>query len=477
MLARNAALRPFAVALALLAAPAVQASPRRAPAPGAAVASAAPVEGDAALTRKVEEYLAALDGASGFTGSVLVEKEGRVLARASRGFANVEHEAPFVRDTKFRIGSITKQFTATAILQLVNAGKLALDEPACQHLAGCPASWQPITVEQLLTHTAGVPNFTALPSYVERRALKQSPRAIVEEMMKQPLDFAPGARHQYSNTGYLVLGILVEQASGERYEKYLAAHVLAPAGMTSSGYDHAERLLPHRAQGYVRLGGALRNADHVDMSVPFSAGALYSTVDDLARWNEVIFDPVRGTAIVAPDLLARAQTAHASGYGYGWVVGKTPWGDKLVWHNGGIDGFAAHLLRDVEEKVTVVVLSNEMSTKVDETARALLAMAHGAPYDLPRKRPEVALTAAEAAALVGVYQLKPGFDLEVRLEGTALVGQATGQPPLALAAESATRLFFRDVEATLDFVPGDGGRAASLVLHQNGQDVPAKRLR
>ncbi|PYP53783.1 MAG: serine hydrolase, partial [Gemmatimonadetes bacterium] len=218
-----------------------------------------------------------------FMGSVLVAQDGKVLLDKGYGSANLEWDVPDSPQTKFRLGSLTKQFTAAAILLLEERGKLRTDDLVAKYLPDAPAGWAKITIRNLLTHTSGIPNFTSFPDYATTEATPTTPEQLVARFRDKPLNFQPGEQWEYSNSGYVLLGYLLEKISGQRYQDFVRDNLFAPLGMTESGYDSHAAIILHRASGYSPGANGPVNAGYIDMSIPFSAGALYSTTEDLLR--------------------------------------------------------------------------------------------------------------------------------------------------------------------------------------------------
>jgi CubicO group peptidase (beta-lactamase class C family) len=336
------------------------------------------------LSGKFDEYMKAA-ATSSFTGSVLVSRDGRVLFARGYGHANEEFAVPNTTDTKFRLGSITKQFTAASILLLQERGKLSVSDPICKFLTNCPTAWEPITVHHLLTHTSGIPSYTDVKSPEEFRQLSLmtvTPAGFVETFKSKPLEFAAGQRFKYDNSGYFLLGYLIELVSGQSYEAFLKENIFGPLKMTHSGYDSHDRILRKRATGYSNRNGIRINSDYLDMTVPYAAGSLYSTVDDLMTWTEALFS---GKLLTAK-LLEAMLTDNLSGYAYGVAVSRMH-NRKVVSHGGGINGFNTQLSRFPEDRVTIVVLRNaDYGMPVPERiTQSLAAIVFGETYQLPSK--------------------------------------------------------------------------------------------
>lgn len=398
-----------------------------------------------------------------FMGNVLIARGDEIVFAKSYGSANLEWNQPHTADSKFRIGSVTKQFTAAAILLLEEQGRLKTSDLLSKHLPNTPDAWKDITLHHLLSHQAGLPNFTALPWYAENMAKPSTADATIAIIRDLPLEFTPGSEFRYSNSGYVVLGRVVELVSGLSYENFLRNNIFTPLGMTNSGYDSSTRVIPNRASGYAP--GPI-NAAYVDMSVPHGAGALYSTAADLHRWNEGLFD---GKLLSAASL-EKMTAPNLSDYAYGVIVNNTN-GVKRVGHSGGIQGFNSALAYYPEERLTLVVLSNINGPGADTILGHLGNLMHGEEVALPGERREITLSEDILQQYVGTYPLSPNFAISVLVEDGQLVTQATNQGKLPIYAESETRFFPKLVEATIEFHKDDSGAITGLTLHQNGRST------
>lgn len=402
------------------------------------------------------------------SGTILVAKDGRPVFRQAYGLANREWNARTTLDTHFRIGSLTKQFTAAAILQLVEAGKLSLDDPVVRFYPEAPKAWEGVRVRHLLNHTSGIINYTALPDYLPAISrIERPPQALVALVTAEPLLFAPGERVEYSNTNYLLLGLAIESASGRPYARYLSERIFAPLGLKDTGYDDATALLPRRAAGYRFGQGQWRNAAPMASSVAYAAGGLYSTVDDLLAWDEALFS---GRVISEGSRRAMFDDG-GRGYGFGWYVG-TAHGRTLWSHGGAVSGFLAMTDYYPEARLAVIVLANNENTPAQKISRELAALWFGI-IDPPQP---IVLEDFILDRYAGTYRLGPRAFLELRREGGRLMAQATGQPAHAFAPES-DRTFVSaatDARITIDTEPD--GRPNGLVLHQGGRDRVAPRF-
>ena len=407
-----------------------------------------------------------------FMGSVLVASGNDVLLSKGYGSANLEWEIPNSASTKFRLGSITKQFTAASILLLEERGKLTVNDPVKKHLPDAPAEWDKITIFHLLTHTSGIPSFTDFPDYQSTEAFATTPEKLVARFRDKPLEFAPGERMNYSNSGYVLLGYLIERISGESYESFVQKNIFTPLAMKDSGYDSNSAVIARRAAGYEPSPNGPTNAGFIHMSIPHAAGALYSTTEDLLRWEQGLF----GGKLLSQESLQKMTTPFKADYAFGLVV-RTEKGRKVIEHGGGIEGFNTSLAYYPEDKLTVVVLGNLNGSAPDQIATQLAAIAHGETVTLQSERKEIKLDAKALSRYVGAYQLAPGAVMLVTLDNDQLISQLTNQGPIPIFPQSETVFFPKVVDAQLEFSANDAqGRPTQLTLHQDGRSMPARRL-
>ena len=280
-----------------------------------------------------------------FRGAVLVGIDGNIVFEKAYGLGDEEWAAPNTIHTKFRMG---KQFTAACILLLQERGRLNVHDTISRHLSGLPAAWQAIAIHQLLTHTSGIPNYTSSPEITKLNRTGASAQQMIALVADKPLDFTPGTNWSYSNTGYILLGMIIEKASGQPYADFLRSNIFGPLGMADSGYDNARNLIKERASGYEVIDDHLANADFIDMSIPFSAGGIYSTVEDMYRWNEGLTEKGK---LLSPDSLKQMFTEYPEAthegqhYGYGVVISRLKFGKLLYYHGGGVEGFSSSIQR------------------------------------------------------------------------------------------------------------------------------------
>ena len=326
-------------------------------------------------TARIEQVIQSYVTAGTFMGTVLVARDGNVVLDKAYGMANIELDVPNTPDTKFRLGSITKQFTAASILLLEERGKLKIDDRVKTYLPDVPMSWDRITIYNLLTHTSGIPNFTAMSDYNTIKLKSRTASAAVAAVFDRPLDFGPGEQMSYSNSGYVVLGDIIEKVSGQSYEKFVADNLFTPLGMKDSGYDSNTAIIKRRASGYIRLAtGMYVNAGYIHMSIPHAAGALYSTTRDLLKWEQALF----AGKVVSKASLDRMTTPFKNDYAFG-LTSRLVKERRVIAHSGGIDGFNTAMAYYPDSRTVIIVLSNVNGRVPDQAVAQLAAIMFGDP--------------------------------------------------------------------------------------------------
>jgi CubicO group peptidase (beta-lactamase class C family) len=364
--------------------------------------------------------------------AVIVVSEGKVLYRDARGLANLELQVPLRADHVFRIGSVTKQFTAAAILLLAQQGKLSLSDPLGRFLPDYPVQGHVVTVEHLLTHTSGIRNYTELPEWAASLRRDVSVAQLVDFFREQPFDFAPGERWKYDNSGYVLLGAIIEKVSGQGYAQFMRSQIFEPLGMEHTRYDAATPLVAGRVAGYMRDERGWRNADFLSMTHPYAAGALLSTVDDLARWNAAMDSEILLTRASwqRATQSAKLPDARQTRYGMGWITGRVG-PVATVEHGGGVLGFNAYVLRAPSRQLYVAVLANASppSTPPQDLAVKLAASVLAVPLDAPAVR----IAPGRLDEYVGRYTVEGGRVRSVERQGDRLVVTESGASPIDLA--------------------------------------------
>jgi D-alanyl-D-alanine carboxypeptidase len=400
--------------------------------------------------------------------AVAVRQGGEVVHSAGYGLANIELGVPVDTETVFRIGSITKQFTAAAILRLAAAGKLAIDDPLERHLPDYPVGGRRITIRHLLNHTSGIKSYTAMPVFAQvmRRDL---PLAESIALFKDaPADFAPGERFLYNNSGYLLLGAIIEAASGKSYEAYLGEAFFAPLGLRRTSYLHNDPIVAKRASGY-SLAPTLRNAAPLSMSLPHAAGAMGSTAEDLLVWELALRD---GQAVSPADYEAMATRGRLNdgspiAYGFG-LLNQTYRGRALIGHGGGINGFLSNLAHWPSHDLTIAIVSNSDFFPVQQAAFALARRVLGEP-DLTREA--IAIDAAALARCAGRYRFDLGQNVAVKVKDGALTAHFPRLGSVYRPFGPSAFFLEDDPELTLSFEDLRDGVFAAMVVGGYGEPV------
>jgi CubicO group peptidase (beta-lactamase class C family) len=419
--------------------------------------------------------------------AVLVAKDGAILLEKGYGLASLPETRPITPETQFRIGSVTKQFTASAILRLQEEGKLQTTDPLSKYYPDFPRGAD-ITLHHLLTHTSGVHSYTAQPDFLPRVGTPISPDALLTEIKTYPLDFEPGQRWSYSNSGYFILGQIVEKVSGQELGDYLTKTFFGPLGMKSTGVHRPEMKVAPHALGYGRDQERFTPALDWDMSWAGGAGAVYSTVRDMYLWNEAVF---KGQALQPKSLKAAftvgttkeaPATDQKRGYGYGWSMTVFR-GTEEISHGGGLHGFASFLLRLPEHNLTVVVLSNVTGLREAEPGNLshrlaeMFLVGQLAPQTPPPPKPVATKVSTEALdAIVGRYDYGMAV-LVVRREGERVLAKMPMQPEFEIFPRSETEFFWKVVNAEVTFEKDASGNVTKAIHRQGGHTVHAPKLK
>jgi len=429
-----------------------------------------------ALIHKIDSLAEATMTGGPVAGLGIGVKRGDDLLMArGYGSADIENGVPATAETVFRIGSITKQFTATAVMQLVEAGKIGLDDPITEYLPDYPTQGHEITIRHLLTHTSGIKSYTGLESWRPKMTLDLTDEELLALFKDEPLDFAPGERYRYNNSGFYLLGLVIEKASGETYREYLNGHLFGPLGLSGSTYCDERPIIPGRAEGYELVDGELVNDAYLSMNQPGAAGALCSTVPDLLSWTAAL----RAGQVVSGESYEKMTTVFTltegstTGYGFGLGVGEFH-GRPIVSHGGGINGFNTMMSHYPDDDLDLVVLSNTGGPHAGQVAETIARWALGIDVVVVKDEP---LSAEELSVYEGVYQIRPELELSVLVRDGQLFSRATGQGEFRLRAQGAHWFIPTfDDNVRLIFIVEEG-RATGLTLHQGGQTIEAPRVR
>lgn len=410
--------------------------------------------------------------------SIEVVRQGDTVVSGGWGFANLEERVPATAATLYRIGSITKQFTSASVMRLVQAGKVALDDSIGAYVPNLPVAWRGVTVRELLNHTSGIPSYTDIGERWQRRWREEMPPdTLVALTASDSMWFAPGTKWRYDNSGYVVLGMLLDRVTGTAYPEFIEQELLRPLGLDHTYYCDVHRILPNRAPGYERDGDHWTHAAFLSMTQPYSAGALCSTVGDLTRWNFLlangrVVDSASYHAMITP-----TGAAAAIHYGFG-LVADTLQGHVMIQHGGGIMGFISANAYLPNDQLSVTVLTNSGSAPSDNLLKQIIRASLGIPLVQPPRR--VALTAAERRRYTGDYELTlPGertLRLTIFVEGEALEAQLQGQGAFEMIPygnDVFGAAFDQSLRMTFKI---EHGRATGFTLLQGGASMPARRV-
>jgi CubicO group peptidase (beta-lactamase class C family) len=400
--------------------------------------------------------------------AALVARNGEVVLRKGYGMANLELGVPMAPDMVFEVGSVTKQFTAAAILMLQEQGKLRVEDEITRYLPDYPTHGEKITIEHLLTHTSGIPSYTNLPEWRPRWREDMKVEEVIALFKDKPLEFKPGERWEYSNSAYILLGAIIEKASGKSYEQFVEEDIFQKLGMTHSRYGHSEEVTPRRATGYSRGENGFRHANYLSMTQPYAAGSLMSTVDDLAIWDRALAGEtlLKKASRERMFTSARLLSGRPTRYGYGLAVYELA-GRRVQDHGGGIFGYTSFALRVPEEGLLVAILSNSdsLATSPDGLALRIAAKALGRPLE---ERQTVTLDEKTLGEYVGVYRFDAETTRTITREGSKLFSQRTGGTKTEILATARDDFFVPESDSRFHFVRDAQGKvtgASFLPLH------------
>jgi CubicO group peptidase (beta-lactamase class C family) len=418
--------------------------------------------------------------------AVLVSRNGSIVFEKGFGYADVGNKVPVTVETKFRIGSITKQFTAASILRLQEDGQLSVTDPLSKYLPGFPRGNE-VTIRQLLTHTSGIHSYTDDPDFLEEATQEIDPDDLIETIESYDYDFDPGTQWRYSNSNYFLLGHIIEVVADETYGEFLEDTFFDPLEMDNTGVYHWSTIPTNEATGYSFVDGEFQKAKNWDMTWADGAGALYSMVEDLYRWNEGIFggevlSKKSLDAAFTPATLNDGSTAVTpfGGYGYGWFISDLR-GVKEIGHGGSLSGFISHLVRYPEYNMTVVILMNSAPTKditPGQTA-ADLAQVYLWEHMKPAESYTVDTTVNPATYddYVGRYEFPMGAVMTITRDGNRLFAQLSGQQRFEIFPLSKDTFFWKVVDANITFVRNESGIVTNAIHHQMGREFNAPKIR
>jgi len=402
-----------------------------------------------------------------FSGSVLVAKGDHIIFDKSYGLSNLEWSIPNTPTTKFRLGSLTKQFTAAAILLLEEQGKLRIEDLVKTHLPDAPPAWDKVTLYHLLTHTSGMP----APDDEPWRLSVGPTERVIALFRNKPLNFEAGSQYAYSNAGYIVLGYLIERISGQLYGDFLREKIFIPLGMKDTGVDFNASIISQRAAGYSSGLDGMINAQFFSMASSIGSGALYSTTEDLNRWMQGLF----GGKVLSAASLKKMTTPFKENYAMGVEVTQVK-GRDVIRHGGSIAGFNTYMTWYPDEKIGIVALANLEGDSSVGVVRRLSQIIHDELVVLPSEKHEFQLSEDAMTKFTGSYEFSPDTNMVITTSNGKLIASLGAQQSKELIAESATRFFARDIDAQIEFEQDTAGSVTGFVLEQDGSESRAKRV-
>ena len=425
-----------------------------------------------AQKRQIEKSLDSLFAAS-FTPAgpgcaVLVAKKGQIIYKKSFGSANIELNVPLAPDMVFKLASITKQFTAIATLQLAEQGKLSLTDSIQAYLPGYPSKGHVITIEHLLTHTAGIPDYMQLDfQHPNMERWDFRPGQLIDSFKQYPLQFAPGTKFSYSNSGYYLLGYIIEKVSGKSYQSYVQEHILSPLRLSHSFFDRDGAMIPARVNGYRREGSDIKNADFWSPSLAYAAGGLLSNTEDLYKW----FSALLAYKLVKKETLKKAFTpfrladSTRINYGYGWYVFSSG-SVASIEHGGHMNGFVTNQIYFPEQDVFMALLFNTQDAPRDELSQKAAVIVLGQPL-----QKSVSVKKGILESYTGTYKLAtdPGRTIAVTKKDDRLVATFSARQTLDLLFQDETTFSLQNIKGLTGTFIRENGKITKIIMEQNGR--------
>ena len=422
----------------------------------------------------VEDQIAEAEFSPGF--NIIVTKQGETIYQRSIGFANIDSKIEMKPEQVLRIGSITKQFTAIAILQLEEQGKLSLNDNITKYVEDFPSYGSDVTIHHLLAHTSGIPNHSDLNDFDRLFANKSSisPLDIITAFKDKDPKFLAGEKASYNNFGYIILGYIIEQVAGMSYREYLAQEIFAPLKMKSTSYLNENYKSEELTIGYKKSKNAYVTADNINLQLPFSAGGLCSTIGDIARWYDHVYQAQSAGEKIYETALTRQATNDglATGYGYGWQTGSFR-GRTYFGHDGVISGFNSDTRYFLEDQLFIGVLSN---CEGDGASRLLRKISDAILSEHKSIIDSESVNQEYIDKLSGKYELRPGFVIEISNEDDKVYGIPNGQSKVELKPIKGAKFYVQEIEAEIEFKTDDDGAINSFTLVQGGQENHAQRI-
>ena len=425
------------------------------------------------LKSQVDEYLLSHSQPNAPGASVLIAKDGKAIYKKAVGMANLELNVPLSTDNVFEIGSITKQFTAVTILMLEEQGKLKIEDEITKYIPDYPTNGKTITIHHLLNHTSGIKSYTSMESFMKHARTDMTPTELIDVFKNEPMDFDPGEKFLYNNSGYILLGHIIEVVSGQSYEDFIEKNIFSKLDMKSSYYGSMKEIIKNRASGYQDRNGFV-NADYLSLTLPYAAGSIMSTVDDLLIWQNAI----SSNTLIKRSSLDKAingstlNSGEKIPYGYGWSKGNVN-GSETYEHAGGIFGYTTNGIFLPKENMYVIALSNCDCSDVRTISNAIAAMAIGKPF--PSTKDAITLSEDKLKTWTGAYEFEDGAIRYITLEGNQLKSQREGNDVHDIFPLSDDHFIFEEGIISYKFGVNEDG-SKHVVMSSNGNESKGKEV-
>jgi len=422
------------------------------------------------IQKKADEYINAHIQMNQFSGAILIAKNNQIIVNKGYGYSNYGFKIKNNPETKFRIGSLTKGFTAVAILQLEEKSLLSVNDKLQKYISDYPRGDE-ITIKHLLTHTSGIPNHTEFPDFdKERRVYEYCILETIETFKNKALEFNPGEKFNYSNSNYILLGLIIEQVSQKSYKEYVKHNIFKPLNMKNSGFENPEKIIKNFAQGYCFKNNEIEKAKFRDMSNAHASGALYSTVEDLYIWDRALYSE----ELISNESKEKMFTEFKANYGFGWGIVDV-FDHKMIAHSGEIDGFTSNISRFINDDISIIILSNFEQTPINRVNIDLISIVFDKKYTIPKIIKSIKLSNNILQSFVGEYELQPGFIFSISFNDDKLFCQATGQPKLELTPISESEFMVKEANAKISFEKNTNQEIEKFILHQGDKQYPANK--
>ena len=424
-------------------------------------------------SEKLDELIKAYANQSRFNGSVLVIKDGETLLDKGYGLSNVKENLSNKANTIFQVGSITKQFTAAIILKLQEDKKINLQDKLSKYFPGYP-NGDSITIEHLLTHTSGIYSYTNDREFMSSKVSIPHTRDQMISLFKdKPLQFTPGTKWRYSNSGYLLLGYIIEDLTGLTYQQAVRHYIFDPLQMRNSGFAYTQFNNKQKATGYSQLVDEINTlAPSIDSTISFASGSIYSTTEDLYKFQQ----GMQSHVIISKSTLEKASTSFMNNYGYGFEIDSIA-GKRIIGHSGSIHGFVSNLVWVPGENTVVILLNNVTSPHLGKITHNIISLLFDQPYELPVSRVAISIPEKTLQQYTGVYEIAPQFAITISLVNGSLIGTPQGQESRKLHPEKEDQFFLKEVDGQFKFTRNDENEISSVTFFQSGKVIIGKRIK